>query len=90
MTVSADDEFSSFQDDEVDLYVGVTKCLSEMSDTEIDRIARVTEVHYDVIKSDCRNAEAVCHTNSVVCILNVTFLVVLPGTFSTCSAGNHF
>lgn len=48
MTVCAD-EFSLFQDDEVDLYVGVTKCLSEMSDTEIDRIARVTEVHYDVI-----------------------------------------
>ncbi|TMS01998.1 hypothetical protein E3U43_007538 [Larimichthys crocea] len=34
---------NQIQDDEVDLYVGVTKCLSEMSDTEIDRIARVTE-----------------------------------------------
>ncbi|CAJ1086531.1 focadhesin [Xyrichtys novacula] len=31
------------QDEEVDLYVGVTKCLSELSDTEIDRIARVSE-----------------------------------------------
>lgn len=32
------------QDDEADLYVGVAKCLSEMSDTEIDRICQVTEV----------------------------------------------
>ncbi|GAA6230680.1 focadhesin [Lates japonicus] len=38
---------NQIQDDEVDLYVGVAKCLSEMSDTEIDRIARVTEVQYD-------------------------------------------
>lgn len=28
--------------------MGVAKCLSEMSDTEIDRIAQVTEVQYDV------------------------------------------
>uniref|UniRef100_A0A1A7WHK4 Focadhesin n=1 Tax=Iconisemion striatum TaxID=60296 RepID=A0A1A7WHK4_9TELE len=31
------------QGDEVELYVGITKCLSEMSDTEIDRIAHVSE-----------------------------------------------
>ncbi|XP_068616059.1 focadhesin-like, partial [Brachionichthys hirsutus] len=30
------------QDNEVDLYVGVAKCLSEMPDTEIDRIAKVS------------------------------------------------
>ncbi|KAF7207334.1 focadhesin [Nothobranchius furzeri] len=30
------------QDAEVELYVGVAKCLSEMSDTEIDRIAHVS------------------------------------------------
>lgn len=36
--------FSVFQDAEVDLYVGVAKCLSEMSDTEIDRIVGVKEV----------------------------------------------
>lgn len=36
-----------FQDDEVDLYVGIAKCLSEMSDTEIERITRVTEVQCD-------------------------------------------
>ncbi|XP_020499256.2 focadhesin [Labrus bergylta] len=35
------------QDDEVDLYVGISKCLSEMSDTEIDRIARVTETQME-------------------------------------------
>uniref|UniRef100_UPI0037E81FBB focadhesin n=1 Tax=Semicossyphus pulcher TaxID=241346 RepID=UPI0037E81FBB len=35
------------QDEEVDLYVGITKCLSEMSDTEIDRIARVTETQME-------------------------------------------
>lgn len=34
----------------MDLYVGIAKCLSEMSDAEIDRIARVTEVQYDVTK----------------------------------------
>lgn len=33
-----------FQDNEVDLYVGVAKCLSEMSDTEIERIMKVSEV----------------------------------------------
>lgn len=33
----------------MDLYVGIAKCLSEMSDTEIDRIAQVTEVQYVVI-----------------------------------------
>uniref|UniRef100_A0A8K9WY35 DUF3730 domain-containing protein n=1 Tax=Oncorhynchus mykiss TaxID=8022 RepID=A0A8K9WY35_ONCMY len=32
------------QDQEVHLYVGVSKCLSELADTEIDRIAQVTEV----------------------------------------------
>uniref|UniRef100_A0A673AJC7 Focadhesin n=1 Tax=Sphaeramia orbicularis TaxID=375764 RepID=A0A673AJC7_9TELE len=32
------------QDAEVELYVGTSKCLSEMSDTEIDRISRVTEM----------------------------------------------
>ncbi|KAJ8008233.1 hypothetical protein DPEC_G00102680 [Dallia pectoralis] len=31
------------QDLEVDLYVEVSKCLSELADTEIDRIAQVTE-----------------------------------------------
>ncbi|KAM8747268.1 focadhesin [Acanthopagrus schlegelii] len=31
------------QNNEVDFYVGIAKCLSEMSDSEIDRIARVTE-----------------------------------------------
>ncbi|KAG7495749.1 focadhesin [Solea senegalensis] len=34
---------NNIQDDEVDLYMGVAKCLSEMSDTEIDRVAQVTE-----------------------------------------------
>uniref|UniRef100_A0A8C5ECR9 DUF3730 domain-containing protein n=1 Tax=Gouania willdenowi TaxID=441366 RepID=A0A8C5ECR9_GOUWI len=29
---------NTIQDDEVDLYVGIARCLSEMSDTEIDRI----------------------------------------------------
>ncbi|XP_034020225.1 focadhesin isoform X1 [Thalassophryne amazonica] len=38
---------SQIQGDEVDLYVGVAKCLSEMSDTEIDRIVRVTEAHIE-------------------------------------------
>uniref|UniRef100_A0A3P9C1V1 Focadhesin n=1 Tax=Maylandia zebra TaxID=106582 RepID=A0A3P9C1V1_9CICH len=32
------------QDNEVDLYVGVAKCLSEMSDTEIERIMKVSEM----------------------------------------------
>uniref|UniRef100_A0A3P9NBR5 Focadhesin n=1 Tax=Poecilia reticulata TaxID=8081 RepID=A0A3P9NBR5_POERE len=35
---------SHIQDAEVDLYVGVARCLSEMSDTEIDRIVQVSEV----------------------------------------------
>ncbi|XP_034532394.1 focadhesin [Notolabrus celidotus] len=35
------------QDKEVDLYVGITKCLSELSDTEIDRIARVSETQME-------------------------------------------
>lgn len=30
----------------MNLYVGIAKCLSEMSDTEIDRIAQVTQVQY--------------------------------------------
>ncbi|CAL8326996.1 unnamed protein product [Lota lota] len=34
---------SNMQDDEVDLYVEITKCLSEMSDTEIERVVCVTE-----------------------------------------------
>uniref|UniRef100_A0A7N8Y0G9 Focadhesin n=1 Tax=Mastacembelus armatus TaxID=205130 RepID=A0A7N8Y0G9_9TELE len=32
---------NQIQDDEVHLYVGIAKCLSEMSDTEIDRITRI-------------------------------------------------
>uniref|UniRef100_A0AAQ6IU57 DUF3730 domain-containing protein n=1 Tax=Anabas testudineus TaxID=64144 RepID=A0AAQ6IU57_ANATE len=35
---------NQLQDNEVDLYVGVAKCLSEMSDTEIDRITQVSEM----------------------------------------------
>ncbi|CAG5897235.1 unnamed protein product [Menidia menidia] len=35
------------QDAEVDLYVGVAKCLSEMSDTEIDRIVQVSEAQME-------------------------------------------
>ncbi|KAG7462013.1 hypothetical protein MATL_G00197400 [Megalops atlanticus] len=35
------------QDSEVDLYVGIAKCLSEMTDTEIDRIAHVTEANLE-------------------------------------------
>ncbi|KAL4641587.1 focadhesin [Arapaima gigas] len=31
------------QDGQIDLYVGIAKCLSEMGDTEIDRITSVTE-----------------------------------------------
>ncbi|XP_053199817.1 focadhesin [Scomber japonicus] len=38
---------NQIQDSEVDLYVGITKCLSEMSDTEIDRIAQVTEAQME-------------------------------------------
>ncbi|AWO95702.1 putative focadhesin isoform 2 [Scophthalmus maximus] len=38
---------NQIQDDEVDLYMGVAKCLSEMSDTEIDRIAQVTETQME-------------------------------------------
>ncbi|XP_071334354.1 focadhesin [Trachinotus anak] len=38
---------NQIQDHEVDLYTGVTRCLSEMSDTEIDRIARVTETQME-------------------------------------------
>ncbi|XP_061768446.1 focadhesin isoform X2 [Nerophis ophidion] len=34
---------NQIKDSEVDLYVGIAKCLHEMSDTEIDRIAGVTE-----------------------------------------------
>uniref|UniRef100_A0A8C5EA82 DUF3730 domain-containing protein n=1 Tax=Gouania willdenowi TaxID=441366 RepID=A0A8C5EA82_GOUWI len=32
---------NTIQDDEVDLYVGIARCLSEMSDTEIDRITHM-------------------------------------------------
>uniref|UniRef100_A0A669DY24 Focadhesin n=1 Tax=Oreochromis niloticus TaxID=8128 RepID=A0A669DY24_ORENI len=35
------------QDNEVDLYVGVAKCLSEMSDTEIERIMKVSETQME-------------------------------------------
>ncbi|KAJ8397874.1 hypothetical protein AAFF_G00435630 [Aldrovandia affinis] len=35
------------QDSEVDLYVGVAKCLSEMTDTEIDKITKVTEANLE-------------------------------------------
>ncbi|XP_026208775.1 focadhesin [Anabas testudineus] len=38
---------NQLQDNEVDLYVGVAKCLSEMSDTEIDRITQVSEVQME-------------------------------------------
>ncbi|KAK7910251.1 hypothetical protein WMY93_014935 [Mugilogobius chulae] len=38
---------NNIQDDEVELYVGLAKCLSEMSDTEIDRIAKVTETQME-------------------------------------------
>lgn len=36
--------FAFFQDNEADLYVGLAECLSELCDTEIDRITQVTEV----------------------------------------------
>uniref|UniRef100_A0A667XYM1 Focadhesin n=1 Tax=Myripristis murdjan TaxID=586833 RepID=A0A667XYM1_9TELE len=35
------------KDNEVELYVGIAKCLSELSDTEIDRIAQVTEAEME-------------------------------------------
>ncbi|XP_061566446.1 focadhesin isoform X2 [Cololabis saira] len=35
------------QDQDVDLYVGISKCLSEMSDPEIDRVARVSEAQME-------------------------------------------
>ncbi|XP_070711064.1 focadhesin isoform X2 [Pempheris klunzingeri] len=38
---------NQIQDSEVDLYVGVAKCLSEMSDTEIERVTRVTEAQME-------------------------------------------
>ncbi|XP_077355104.1 focadhesin isoform X2 [Festucalex cinctus] len=38
---------NQIQDSEVDFYVGVAKCLSEMSDTEIDRVAVVTETQME-------------------------------------------
>ncbi|XP_070785778.1 focadhesin [Enoplosus armatus] len=38
---------NQIQDNEVDLYVGLAKCLSEMSDTEIERITRVTEAQME-------------------------------------------
>ncbi|XP_029310314.1 focadhesin [Cottoperca gobio] len=38
---------NQIQDNEVDLYVGITKCLSEMSDAEIDRITKVTEAQME-------------------------------------------
>lgn len=37
---------SSRQEDEVGLYEGLAMCLSEMCDTEIERITRVTEVQH--------------------------------------------
>ncbi|XP_040887163.1 focadhesin [Toxotes jaculatrix] len=38
---------NQIQDNEVDLYMGVAKCLSEVSDTEIERITRVTETQME-------------------------------------------
>ncbi|XP_068443622.1 focadhesin [Clinocottus analis] len=38
---------NQIQDNEVDLYVGIAKCLSEMSDAEIDRITQVTEAQME-------------------------------------------
>ncbi|KAL0970352.1 hypothetical protein UPYG_G00240840 [Umbra pygmaea] len=38
---------NNIQDQEVDLYVGISKCLSEMADTEIDRIAQVVETQME-------------------------------------------
>uniref|UniRef100_A0A3Q1EWT9 Focadhesin n=1 Tax=Acanthochromis polyacanthus TaxID=80966 RepID=A0A3Q1EWT9_9TELE len=38
---------NQIQDSEVDLYVGIAKCLSEMSDTEIDRITRVSKAQME-------------------------------------------
>uniref|UniRef100_A0A3Q3XJJ0 Uncharacterized protein n=1 Tax=Mola mola TaxID=94237 RepID=A0A3Q3XJJ0_MOLML len=39
--------FTLLPDNEVHLFVGIAKCLSEMSDTEIDRITRVTEAQME-------------------------------------------
>uniref|UniRef100_A0A3P9HUQ4 Focadhesin n=1 Tax=Oryzias latipes TaxID=8090 RepID=A0A3P9HUQ4_ORYLA len=41
---AAEKIFNLLPDKEVDLYVGVAKCLSEMNDSEIDRIAGVSEM----------------------------------------------
>ncbi|XP_012735632.2 focadhesin [Fundulus heteroclitus] len=38
---------NQIQDSEVDLYVGVAKCLSEMSDSEIDRIVQVSQAQME-------------------------------------------
>ncbi|XP_015257573.1 PREDICTED: focadhesin, partial [Cyprinodon variegatus] len=38
---------NQIQDAEVDLYVGVARCLSEMSDTEIDRIVQVSQAQME-------------------------------------------
>ncbi|XP_030579046.1 focadhesin [Archocentrus centrarchus] len=38
---------NQIQDNEVDLYVGIAKCLSEMSDTEIERITHVSEAQME-------------------------------------------
>lgn len=43
--------FWFLQVDELDVYVGAAKCLSAMSDSDIDRIAQVVEVKYCVIIS---------------------------------------
>ncbi|KAK1796967.1 hypothetical protein P4O66_008362 [Electrophorus voltai] len=37
----------NIQADEVELYEGICSCLSEMSDTEIDRVVRVTEANLE-------------------------------------------
>ena len=60
----------------MDLYVGITKCLSEMSDTEIDRIAQVTEVQYDMPKDTKYNVKAIllCKCFSVFYVIQL-FLV---------------
>lgn len=41
----------SLQGDAVGAYVGLAKCLSEMSDSDIDGIAQVAEVKYGVMTS---------------------------------------
>ncbi|KAM8898854.1 focadhesin isoform 1-T1 [Spinachia spinachia] len=38
---------NNIQDNEVDLYMGIAKCLSEMSDTEIERVTRVQETRME-------------------------------------------